>query len=71
MVLAHQFALESPLIESEAVDAMEFMDLAFRFEVNGVPHTSINENSGAVIGAAPEERLLFEIERALKISSAK
>lgn len=66
VVLAHQMALESPMVEAEMVEAMEFPDLADRFAVSGVPQTTINAGAGTVIGAVPEEHLLAEIKRALK-----
>ncbi len=68
-MLALQMALESPLVEVEAVEAMEFPDLSERFQVRGVPQTTINQGAANVVGAVPEEDLLLEIERAL-ISSA-
>lgn len=63
VVLAHQMALESPLVEAEMVEATEFPELSDRFGVSGVPHTTINSGAGTVIGAAPEEHLLAEIMR--------
>ena len=63
-------ALESPLVEVEAVEAMEFPDLSERFQVRGVPQTTINQGAANVVGAVPEEDLLLEIEHAL-ISPAK
>jgi hypothetical protein len=59
-------ALESPMVEAEMVEAMEFPDLSNRFGVSGVPQTTINAGAGTVIGAMPEENLLAEIQRALK-----
>ena len=64
-MLAHQMALESPLVEAECVEAMEFPDLADRYNVSGVPQTTINHGAGTAIGAAPAEHLLAEIQRAL------
>ena len=69
-MLALQMALESPLVEVEAVEAMEFPDLSERFQVRGVPQTTINHGAVNVVGAVPEENLLLEIEHAL-ISPAK
>ena len=66
MVLAHQMALESPLIEAEAIEAMEFPELSDRYNVSGVPQTTINFGAGTVIGAVPEEHLLAEIQRMSK-----
>jgi len=64
-VLALQMALESPLVEVDAVEAMEFPELSERFQVRGVPQTTINQGAGTVVGAMPEEDLLIEIEQAL------
>jgi glutaredoxin-like protein len=65
VVLAHQMALESPWVESEMIEASEFFDLANQFNVSGVPHTVINHGAGSVVGAAPEEMLVKEIQKAL------
>jgi hypothetical protein len=64
-VLAHQMALESPMVEAEMVEAMEFPELSNRFRVSGVPQTTINAGAGTVVGAMPEEQLLKEIKRAV------
>jgi len=64
-VLAHQMALESPMVEAEMVEAMEFYELSERHHVSGVPQTTINDGSGTVVGAVPEEHLLAEIMRSL------
>jgi thioredoxin-related protein len=58
-------AMESPMIEAEMVEAMEFSDLADQHHVHGVPHTVINHGAGNVVGAVPEEQLLAEIQRVL------
>ena len=65
MLLAHQMALESPFVQAEAVEAMEFPDLSMHFGVSGVPQTTINHGAGTVVGAVPEPVLLGEIRRAL------
>ena len=65
MVLAHQIAMENPNITSEMIEANEFIDLALRYNVSGVPQTMINEGAGVVLGAVPQEYLLQEIQRAL------
>jgi hypothetical protein len=65
VLLAHQMALESSLIEAEAIEAMEFPDLSERFNVSGVPQTTINDGAATVVGAMPEEYLLAEIQRAV------
>jgi glutaredoxin-like protein len=66
VVLAHQMALESPMVEAEMVEAMEFPDLSNRFGVSGVPQTTINYGAGTVVGAVPEDHLLAEIRRSLQ-----
>jgi len=66
VILAHQMALESPMVEAEMVEAMEFPDLSNRFGVSGVPQTTINYGAGTVLGAVPEDHLLSEIRRALQ-----
>jgi len=66
VVLAHQMALESPLVQAEMIEAMEFPELAQRHQVSGVPQTTINHGAGRVVGAVPELTLLAEIQRALK-----
>jgi Thioredoxin domain len=68
VVLAHQFAMESPFVEAEAVDAGEFMILATELGVGGVPHTAINAGAGTLVGAAPEDYLVREITNALNLN---
>lgn len=58
-------AMESPYIQAEMVEAMEFPELANQFDVSGVPQTTINMGAGTTVGAVPEEDLLEEIQRAL------
>ena len=65
-MLAHQMALESPMVEAEMVEAMEFPELSERFHVSGVPQTTINAGAGMVVGAVPEDHLIHEIQRALR-----
>ena len=65
-MLAHQLAVESKWVVSEAVEAMEFPELADQFGVSGVPHTSINFGAGQIIGASPEAYLVEQIRLALK-----
>ncbi len=67
VLLAHQMAMENPqMIRAEGVEAMEFPELANRFNVSGVPQTVINSGAGMVVGAVPEQNLLAEITRALQ-----
>ncbi len=64
-------AVESPVVEAEGVEAMEFPDLADRFNVSGVPQTTINLGDGTMIGAAPEEYLVSEIQKALQVKQVE
>ena len=67
VLLAHQMAMENPqMIRAEGVEAMEFPELASRFNVSGVPQTVINAGAGTVVGAVPEQNVLAEIRRALQ-----
>ena len=66
MVLAHRMALESPLVEAEAIEATEFRELVESYKVSGVPQTTINHGARDVVGAVPEQYLVAEIEKALK-----
>lgn len=63
MVLAHQVAMENPHIQSEMVEANEFYELSDRYNVRGVPQTTINDGAAHVLGAVPEDYLLAEIMR--------
>lgn len=68
MVLAHQMALESPMVVGEMIEAMEFPQLADRYGVSGVPQTTINDGAGNAVGAMPEANLIAEIQQALQRS---
>ena len=65
VVLAHQMAMESPMIQAEMVEATEFPELASRHGVSGVPQTTINDGKAHVVGAVPEGNMLAEIQRVL------
>ncbi len=64
-MLAHQMALESEMVQAEMVEATEFPELANRYGVSGVPHTSINFGAGELIGAAPEAMMIEQIKESL------
>ena len=65
VLLAHQMALESDLVQAEMVESTEFFDLANQFNVSGVPQTTINAGAGNVVGAVPEHMLIDQIQNAL------
>jgi predicted DsbA family dithiol-disulfide isomerase len=47
-------AFSNPVITSAAIEAIEFMDLARKYRVSGVPKTIVNETV-EILGALPEE----------------
>jgi hypothetical protein len=61
VTLAHQFAMESPLIQAEVIEANEFYEIAMRYNVSGVPQTNINDGAGVILGAMPEDDLVSEL----------
>jgi len=63
--IAHQMAIENPLITSDMVEAMEFPDLADKYSVMSVPKMIVNETYHFV-GALPEPQFIEQIELALK-----
>jgi glutaredoxin-like protein len=65
VILAHQMAMESQLVTADMVESTEFPELAERFNVQGVPQTTIDLGAGTVIGAYPEYQLVEELKRAL------
>lgn len=65
VVLAHQLAFESSMVEGHMIEAMEFPELSDEFGVSGVPHTTINAKDGEVIGAVGEDQLMAEILQVL------
>lgn len=68
-MLAHMMALENPkMVTAEAVEAMEFPELAEKRRVSGVPHTAINAGREHVIGAVPEVNLVAAIQRVLSLN---
>jgi glutaredoxin-like protein len=63
VTLAHQMAMESELVQSEMVEAMEFSELSSQYGVSGVPHTVINQGKGELVGAVPESALVDELKQ--------
>lgn len=53
VTLAHRMAVESPFIRATCVEATEFLDLAQRYRVTGVPKTVV-DGSVEMLGALPE-----------------
>ncbi len=62
--LAHQLAVESDLIRSDMVEAIEFPHLSMKYQVQGVPRTVINETIH-IEGAVPEPMLMTRFKEAV------
>lgn len=62
VILAHQLAFESPMVQAEMVEAMEFPELSNLYHVSGVPHTIFNEGADEVVGAMPESIMLEKLQ---------
>jgi glutaredoxin-like protein len=58
--LAHRLALESDLVRADMVEAMEFPQLAIKYQVQGVPRSVINESIHQE-GAAPEPLFVMNL----------
>lgn len=63
--LAHRLAMESDLIRSDMVEAIEFPHLSNAFHVHGVPKTVINETVHQE-GALPEPMLVAKLLEAVQ-----
>jgi glutaredoxin-like protein len=59
---AHKLAIESDWVSADAVDSVEFQDLAAKYGVQSVPRTIINE-SFQIEGVIPEGKLVAEIAK--------
>jgi glutaredoxin-like protein len=64
VVLAHQMAIASPMVQADMVEATEFPHLSIKYQVMGVPRTVINETTH-IEGAVPEPMLLEKLQEAL------
>ena len=64
VVLGHQMAVASSLVQADMVEAQEFPHLATKYQVMGVPRTVINE-SVHIEGASPESMVVERLEEAL------
>jgi len=69
VVLAHKFALASPNITAEMIEAGEFQSLAQKYGVEGVPRTFVNDKID-LVGLQPEQNLLKAVQDAVKGGTA-
>ena len=63
--MAHQFAIENEHITADVVEVSEFIDMAQRYRVQGVPKTVVNDRI-EITGAVPEPRFLQEVLKAIE-----
>ena len=61
VTLAHRMAVENPQIRATCVEATEFMDLAQKYRVTGVPKTIVEGTDIEVLGALPEDAFVSAI----------
>lgn len=66
VILAHQMAMESSMVQAEMVEATEFPELSNQYHIMGVPDTVINHGKSKMVGAVPEGQLLAEIMKVVK-----
>ncbi|MBC7252187.1 MAG: thioredoxin family protein [Anaerolineae bacterium] len=62
--LAHRMAMESDLVRADMVEAMEFPQLAIKYQVQGVPRSVINETIHQE-GAVPEPLFMMNLMQGL------
>ena len=63
--LAHKLAMENEHITADVIEISEFIDLAQRYQVQGVPKTVINDRV-EFAGALPEPRFVQQVLQAIK-----
>jgi alkyl hydroperoxide reductase subunit AhpF len=61
VTLAHRMAVENPHIRATCVEATEFMDLAQKYQVTGVPKTVVEGTNVEILGAVPEDAFVREV----------
>jgi predicted DsbA family dithiol-disulfide isomerase len=62
--LAHKLAIENEHVTADVVEVSEFIDVAQRYRVQGVPKTVVNDRI-EIMGAVPEPRFVQEVLKAL------
>jgi len=62
--LAHKLAIENEHITADVVEVSEFIDMAQRYRVQGVPKTVVNDRI-EIVGAVPEPRFVQQVLQAL------
>lgn len=63
--MAHQLAIENEHITADVVEVSEFIDIAQRYHVQGVPKIVINDRV-EFTGALPEPRFVQQVLQAVE-----
>jgi predicted DsbA family dithiol-disulfide isomerase len=63
--LAHKLAIENEHVTADVVEVSEFIDMAQRYRVQGVPKTVVNDQV-EFLGAVPEPRFIQEVLKAIE-----
>ena len=63
--MAHQLAMENPLIVADVIEANEFYELSERYGVRSVPKTVINDRV-EFVGSLPEAKVLEALHEAVR-----
>lgn len=66
-IFALRLAALSENVKGYVYEASEFMDLAARYNVRGVPKTVINDGMGGYEGGLPEDVAIFNIKKQLNL----
>ncbi len=66
--MAHKLAIENEHITADVVEVSEFVDMAQRYQVRGVPKTVVNDRI-EIVGAVPEPRFIQEVMKAIEPKS--
>lgn len=66
--MAHKLAIENEHITADVVEVSEFIDMAQRYQVRGVPKTVVNDRI-EIVGAVPETRFIQEVMKAIEPKS--
>ena len=61
-------AIENEHITADVVEVSEFVDMAQRYQVRGVPKTVVNDRI-EIVGAVPEPRFIQEVMKAIEPKS--
>lgn len=66
-LVSYRLGIASKKIRAHVFEAIEFPDLANKYNVSGVPHTVINKGEGEYIGGYPEPYAIEKIKEILKL----